>query len=182
MSHLKYTEHRSKDPERETRDDRRIFSKDEDVVKRGDAVKDVMEHTSTSVNYHKVVLSPGQDEPVPDWKEWTRDVMADLEKSQGRELHWYAVQHNNTDNPHVHVVIAGAGENRETEKLEPVKLYAQDYKLMRESGHEHSDHEWYRQLSDLVKEYDQQDHIQPSPEREISREVNHDLDRGDFDR
>lgn len=184
VSHMKYTEHRSRDTERESRDDRRIFSKDEDIVSRKDAVSDVMEHTSTSVNYHKVVLSPSQDEPVADWKEWTRDVMQDLEESQGRALHWYAVKHDNTDNPHVHVVIAGAGENLESGKLEPVKLYPQDFKLMRESGHEHSEHEWYRQVGDLVKEEDQRDLVTSTPERDQSREVNRsvELDRGDFDR
>lgn len=180
VSHFKYTEHRSRDTERETRDDRRIFSRDEDVVSRRDAVNDIMEHTSTSVNYHKLVLSPGEDEPIDDWRDWTREVMRDLEESQGRELHWYAVKHDNTDNPHVHVVIAGAGENLESGKLEPVKLYTQDYQLLRESGHDHSDHEWYRQISELVKEYDQQEQ---TPERDLSSASrSDDLDRGDFDR
>ena len=180
---MKYTEHRSRDMERETRDDRRIFSKDQDVVGRKDAVDDVMEHTSTSVNYHKFVLSPGEDEPVSDWREWTRDVMQDLEERQGRELHWYAVKHDNTDNPHVHVVLAGAGENLETGRLEPVKMYPGDYQALRESGHEHSEHEWYRQVSDLVKEYDQQEHVEPSLERDQSREVARSNDFGqDLDR
>jgi len=179
VSHLKYTEHRSREGERESRDDRRIFSKDEDVVSRRDAVNDIMEHTSTSVNYHKVVLSPSQDEPVTDWREWTREIMADLQENQGRELHWYAVHHENTDNPHVHVVISGAGENLETGKLEPVKLYPQDFKLMRESGHDHSEHEWYHQIVQQMKEYDQQDRT-PDMSREITR--SNELDRGDFDR
>ena len=69
----------------------RIFSKDQDVVKRRDAVHDVMGHTSTSVHFHKIVLSPGQDEPVSNWREWTRQVMHDLEAAQGKQLHWYAV-------------------------------------------------------------------------------------------
>lgn len=179
VSHLKYTEHRSREGERESRDDRRIFSKDQDVVSRRDAVNEIMEHTSTSVNYHKVVLSPSQEEPVADWREWTREIMTDLEGSQGRELHWYAIHHGNTNHPHVHVVIAGAGENLETGQLEPVKLYPQDFKLLRESGHEHSEQEWYRQVSDLVKEYNQQDRT-PDVSREITR--SNKLDRGDFDR
>src|SRR5947209_1130030 len=118
VSHFKYIEHRSRS-ENESRDDRRIFSEDEDVVSRRDAIDDVMGHTSTSVNYHKIVLSPSEDEIVQDWREWTRDVMADLEERQGKELHWYAVAHNNTDNPHVHVVLAGAGENHESRAAEP---------------------------------------------------------------
>ena len=144
---------------------------------------EVMDHTSTSVNYHKIVLSPDEKEPVADWREWTREVMDDLQEKQGRELHWYAVNHDNTDNPHVHVVLAGAGENLETGKTEPVKMYTQDYQLLRESGHEHSEYEWSRQIEGLVKEYDQQDHperdtVARTPENTPDR----DLDRGDFDR
>ncbi len=75
---------------------------------RRDAVDDVMEHTSSSVSYHKIVLSPGEDEPVQDWQEWTREVMVDLEEQQGKDLHWYAVHHSNTEHEHVHVVLAGA--------------------------------------------------------------------------
>jgi hypothetical protein len=179
-AHFKYVEHRSR-TENESRDDRRIFSKDEDVVNRRDAVNDVMDHTSTSVNYHKIVLSPGEDEPVQDWREWTREVMKDLEESQGRELHWYAVKHDNTDNPHVHVVLAGSGENHETGREEPVKMYTQDYQHMRESGQEHSEHEWYRQIGEQIKEYDQQDEREFG-ERTQGRDHTRDLDRGDFDR
>src|SRR5437667_4838233 len=97
VAHLKYVEHRSK-TENESRDDRRIFTKDEDLVARSAAVQDVMDHANTQVAYHKMVLSPGQDEHIADWREWTRGVMDDLEKKQGRELHWYAVKHDNTDN------------------------------------------------------------------------------------
>src|SRR5690242_7093773 len=141
IPHLKYVEHRSRGAERESRDDCRIFSKEEDAVSRSRGVDDVMDHTSTSVNYHKIVLSPGEDEPVEDWREWTREVMADLEESQGRGPRWYAVKHDNTDNPHIYVVIARVGENHESGKAEPAKLYAQGYQLMRGSGHEHSEHD-----------------------------------------
>jgi len=180
VAHTKYIEHRSR-TENESRDDRRIFTKDEDVVNRRDAVDDIMDHTSTSVNYHKIVLSPGQDEPVQDWREWTREVMADLEEAQGKELHWYAVKHDNTDNPHVHVVLAGSGENHETGKEEPVRMYANDYKLMRESGLEHSDHDWYRQIGEQLREYDQQEDRELGGQgRDLGRDDG--LDRGDFER
>ncbi len=57
-SHFKYIEHRSRERSLESCDDRRIFDEERDVVNRRDAVNEVMEHTSTSVNYHKIVLSP----------------------------------------------------------------------------------------------------------------------------
>jgi len=187
-SHLKYLEHRSRD-EQESREDRFIFSKDDDHVSRRDAMDDVLEHTSHSVSYHKIVLSPGDDEPVQDWREWTREVMADLEAEQGIDLHWYAVHHSNTEHEHVHLVVAGAGEDRETGHEEAVKLYPEDYQQLRESGHEHSDHDFYYRLEDLVKELDRQDDLVRDlgvhdQERNPSSDFTytHDLNEGEHNR
>ena len=161
-NHLKYIEYRKQD-ELGSREDRSIFSKDRDQVDRKEAASDVMEHSSQAVSYHKIILSPGEDEPVQDWKQWTREVMTDLEERQGKELHWYAVHHHNTEHPHVHVVIAGAGENHETGREEAVRLYKEDYQLLRESGHAHSDHDFYHQLDELVKELNKQDDMTHDP-------------------
>ena len=157
-SHLKYLEHRSRD-DMERLEDRSIFSKEDDTVERRDAVSDVMEHTSHSVSYHKIVLSPGDDEPVQDWREWTREVMADLEDEQGKDLHWYAVVHQNTEHPHAHVVVAGAGEDHETGQEAAVKLFQEDYRQLRESGHEHSEYEFYHQLETALEEVEKQDDV-----------------------
>lgn len=186
-AHLKYIEHR-KMSERETRDDRRIFDADHDVVNSGDAVQDIMDHEHRNVAYHKIVLSPGENEPVEDWREWTREVMDDLQERQGKQLHWYAVHHDNTDNPHVHVVLAGQGENLETGKPEQVKMYAPDYQFLRESGHEHSGHEQLREVDEWIREADERDtqelgvrddRNERAPEQEVSDRGS---DRGDFDR
>ena len=168
-SHLKYLEHRSHD-DHESRDDRSIFSKEDDTVERRDAVNDVMEHTSHSVSYHKIVLAPSDDEPVQDWREWTREVMADLEDEQGKELHWYAVHHSNTEHEHVHVVVAGAGEDRETGQEVAVKLYPEDYQRLRESGHEHSEYEFYYHLETAFEELERQDDVVRDQERDLSSE------------
>jgi hypothetical protein len=173
-SHFKYVEHRSRELSTENRDDRRIFDKERNVVNRRDAVNDVMEHTSTSVNYHKIVLSPSEEEPVQDWREWTRQIMHDLEEAQGKELHWYAVHHHNTEHPHIHVVVAGSGSNHETGREEPVKLYTKDYDLLRESGREHSDYHFRQLIQEQFKELDMLDQTEDreveahQPEREPS--------------
>jgi hypothetical protein len=169
-SHLKYLEHRSHD-DYESREDRSIFSKEDDDVERRDAVNDVMEHTSYSVSYHKIVLSPSDDEPVQDWREWTREVMADLEDEQGKEMHWYAVLHSNTEHEHVHVVVAGAGKDRETGQEVAVKLYPEDYQRLRESGHEHSEYEFYHQLEKALEELERQDDVVRDLEREICNDL-----------
>src|SRR5260370_38984935 len=96
-----------------------MFSKDDDQVNRREAVDDVLEQTSNSVSYHKIVLSPGDEEPGQDCREWTRAVMADLEAEQGKDLHWYAVRHSNTGHEHIHLVVGGAGEDTATGHDEP---------------------------------------------------------------
>lgn len=164
-SHFKYIEHRSREP-CESRDDRRIFTKESNDVPRRDAANMVMSHTSTSVNYHKIVLSPSSEEPVHDWQEWTRQVLNNLEEAQGKELHWYAVHHQNTEHSHVHVVLAGAGYNQETNREEPIKLYSKDYAVLREAGHEHSDYHFQQLLKEQFQELDTLDQMverDPSP-------------------
>jgi hypothetical protein len=169
-AHLKYLEYRSRS-EQESRADRSIFSKQEDHVDRRDAVDEVMEHTSHSVSYHKIVLSPGEDEPVQDWHEWTREVMADLEEHQGKELHWYAVHHSNTEHEHVHVIVAGAGEDRETGEEGAVKLYQEDYQQVRESGHEYSEYAFYHRLEAVLEAYEKQDTlVRDFVERDLEQE------------
>jgi len=157
-SHLKYLEHRSRERD-ESREERTIFSKEEESVSRREALDDVMDHTSQRVSYHQIVLSPAEDEPVQDWREWTREAMADLEAFQGTELHWYAVHHSNTDHEHVHVVLAGAGEDLETGQPTPVTLSPEDYRELRESGQEHSEFAFYYHLEVALQEYDRQDEI-----------------------
>jgi hypothetical protein len=181
-SHLKYLEHRSRD-DLERLEDRSIFSREDDDVERRDAVNDVMEHTSHSVSYHKIVLSPSDDEPVQDWREWTREVMADLEDEQGKEMHWYAVHHSNTEHEHVHIVIAGEGEDRETGQEVAVKLYPEDYQRLRESGHEHSEYEFYFQLETTLEELERQDDVVRDQERGLSSEPSLAFDiEGEHDR
>lgn len=173
VAHLKYIEYRQRE-ENESRNDRHIFTSDQDRVSRSTAVEDVMDHAHSQVAYHKIVLSPGKDEYVSDWQTWTREVMNDLEKKQGRKLHWYAVKHDNTDNPHVHVILAGAGSNNETGKREAVKLYRQDYELLRQSGTDRSDHEWYRHIEEHLREEDRQEGMEHSHEPEHYQGGDHD--------
>jgi hypothetical protein len=182
-AHFKYIEHRSRDLVHEQRDDRRLFSKDRDVVHRREAVDDVMEHTSPRVTFHKIVLSPSEEERVLDWRQWTREVMADLEETQQKELHWYAVQHQNTEHPHVHVVVAGAGYDWETGEQETVKLTRQDYEQLRESGRDHSEYAWEHRLKELFQGLEQQDREREElVARDRGNEQWRELERGDIDR
>jgi hypothetical protein len=169
-NHFKYLEHRPKEKLEETREDRHLFNAESDHVSRKDATSDVMEHTSNRAAYHHLVLSPDPQEPISDLRQWTRDIMSDFEHAQGKEIHWYAVQHYNTDHPHVHVVIAGAGEGQD--KLEPVTIYPKDLDQFHASALEHSDHQLYQHMNDMhthdmqeLAAIQQQEHAQEGIER-----------------
>jgi type IV secretory pathway VirD2 relaxase len=157
-AHLKYIEHRSRDQERESRDDRRIFNKHSDVINRKDAMRDVTEHASQrDAYYHKMMLSPGPDIPVEDYRQWTRAIMHDLEQRQGKKLHWYAVQHHNTEHAHVHIVIAGAGERFDTGQQEAVFIRPNDYTFLKERGKEHSELAHQQLIQETLQEIDRLD-------------------------
>jgi hypothetical protein len=174
-NHIKYLEHRPRGS-KETREDRTIFSDQKDAVGRHQAIDDVMNHTSSAVNFHKLVLSPSQEEPISDWREWTRNIMRDLEEFKQQELHWYAIKHNNTDDPHVQIVLAGSGERFRDGRPQAVKLYAQDYAFLRERGREHSGYDHLQRDRELNQQVGQEpERLEPyrstsqAKERDTSR-------------
>jgi type IV secretory pathway VirD2 relaxase len=156
-SHFKYIQYRERDPLVESKADRQVFDKARDQVDRREAHDEIMGERAGDIYYHRLTLSPAQDEPVVDWRQWTREVMGDLQEQRGLDLQWYAAQHHNTDDPHVHVVLGGTGTNRETEQDEPVNLTRDDFKVMRESGREHSDYEHYRLVQETLHDLDERD-------------------------
>jgi hypothetical protein len=156
-AHLKYIEHRRRD-ETESLDDRRIFDAKSEVVNRAAAINDIMDHAGMrDAYYHKVMLSPGPDAPVADYRQWTRDLMHDLEEKQGKTLHWYAVQHRNTEHFHVHVVIAGTGERFDTGQQEAVILRPDDYAFLKECGRAHSEQSHRQLLQEALQEIESRD-------------------------
>lgn len=172
-NHMKYMQYRPRS-EQETREDRFLFSQESDHVARKDAVDDVMQHTSRSVNYHSIILSPGEQEHIDDFRQWTRDVMRDLQEQKGVDLHWYAVVHaherQNTDTPHVHVVLAGAGEDA-TGRLQTVCMDKADYQFLRAQGRERGNYAFYQELTHTMSELDHEDTIlQEQQQRQEERD------------
>jgi type IV secretory pathway VirD2 relaxase len=100
-SHLKYLQYRERDQTKETRQDRSLFSRDQDHIDRRQAHDSIMQEGAGKVYYHRMILSPAHDEHVTDWRDWTRSIMGDLEKRLDTRLDWYAAKHANTDDPHV---------------------------------------------------------------------------------
>jgi hypothetical protein len=53
------------------------------------------------------MVAPESGARFEDLKDFTRATMAQMERDLGAELDWVAVDHHNTDNPHVHVILRG---------------------------------------------------------------------------
>jgi type IV secretory pathway VirD2 relaxase len=60
--------------------------------------------------FFKMIVSPEFGYEV-DLVKLTRETMADAEAQLGRQLEWMAVEHHNTDNPHLHVLIRGVSRD-----------------------------------------------------------------------
>jgi hypothetical protein len=67
----------------------------------------------------------------------TRYMMTELEKRMGMQLHWFAVEHHNTEHPHVHVIIAGAAERHSDSATRGVRFGVGEYAHLREVGREY---------------------------------------------
>jgi hypothetical protein len=170
-SHAKYLQYRERDPEQETKADRQFFNEESDAVDRRWVVKDVLNEDEQvgDIYYHRIILSPSQEEQVHDWREWTREVMRDLENHFEQDLNWYAVHHANMDDLHVHVIVQGSGIGRETGDREPVTFTPDDFRTMRESGREHSEYEYHHFLAEKWQDIDERDTVsseEPADQRD----------------
>ncbi len=62
-------------------------------------------------HHFRFIISPEDAAELGDLKTFTRELMHDVEKDLGTKLDWVAVDHWNTDNPHVHVLIRGRADD-----------------------------------------------------------------------
>jgi type IV secretory pathway VirD2 relaxase len=58
-------------------------------------------------HHFRFTVSPEAAAQISDLCAFTRDLMADAERDLGARLDWVAVDHWNTDNPHIHVLVRG---------------------------------------------------------------------------
>ena len=62
-------------------------------------------------HHFRFIVSPEDASELEDLRTFTRELMADAERDLGTRLDWVAVDHWNTDNPHVHVLIRGRADD-----------------------------------------------------------------------
>jgi len=79
---------------------------------------DVKENIHEEKKFWKFIVSPENGEEM-DLKEHTREIMNDASKTLREELKWFAVVHNNTDNPHVHIIVRGVTKDKKELIIDP---------------------------------------------------------------
>ena len=62
-------------------------------------------------HHFRFIISPEDAAELENLRGFTRELMADVERDLGTRLDWAAVDHWNTDNPHVHVLIRGRADD-----------------------------------------------------------------------
>ncbi|PWI54363.1 type VI secretion protein [Rhizobium phaseoli] len=62
-------------------------------------------------HHFRFIVSPEDAVDMEDLKRFTRELMQQAEKDLGTRLDWIGVDHWNTDNPHVHVILRGRADN-----------------------------------------------------------------------
>lgn len=80
---------------------------------RSDAVDDAAFAARCRDDRHhfRFIVSPEDAAEMTDFRAFTRDLAAQMERDLGTRLDWIAVDHWNTDNPHVHLLVRGVTED-----------------------------------------------------------------------
>ena len=62
-------------------------------------------------HHFRFLVSPEDATKLYDMRETTRDFISQVERDLGTKLDWQAVDHWNTDNPHVHILVRGVDDS-----------------------------------------------------------------------
>jgi type IV secretory pathway VirD2 relaxase len=73
--------------------------------------RDFAERCEGDRHHFRFIVSPEDAERLSDLKAYTRDLVARAERDLGTKLDWVAIDHWNTDNPHVHLIVRGKDDD-----------------------------------------------------------------------
>lgn len=62
-------------------------------------------------HHFRLIVSPEDAAELGDLRGFTRDLMTDMAKDLETQLDWVAVDHWNTDNPHIHILVRGVADD-----------------------------------------------------------------------
>jgi type IV secretory pathway VirD2 relaxase len=74
-------------------------------------VKGFAERCEDDRHHFRFIVSPEDAAEMSDLKGFARELMSQAEKDLGTKLEWIGVDHWNTDNPHVHVILRGRADD-----------------------------------------------------------------------
>ncbi len=101
IAHGKYLARDGAGPEGEPG---QFYDREEDRVEAGPRLT---QWADEDKRHMRLMLAPESGTRIEDLKDFTRATMAQMERDLGAPLDWVAVDHHNTDNPHVHVILRG---------------------------------------------------------------------------
>ena len=64
-------------------------------------------------HHFRFIVSPDDAIEMADLKRFTRDLVGEMQKDLGTSLDWVAVDHWNTEHPHVHLIVRGVRDDGE---------------------------------------------------------------------
>jgi hypothetical protein len=108
---------------------REAFSKDRDELSRAETYERLERADQEHAYHYRVAVSPGTDREAEgvDLKEYTREVMREVERQQGGRASWVAVEHGreaaHTQRAHVHVIVS-TDQKLNREDLEKFREHA----------------------------------------------------------
>ncbi|MBO1361111.1 DUF3363 domain-containing protein [Acetobacter sacchari] len=82
-----------------------------------DAEKDVTddkafaERCADDRHHFRFIVSPEDAAKMDDLRGFARELMQDMERDLGTKLDWIGIDHWNTDNPHVHILVRGVADD-----------------------------------------------------------------------
>jgi hypothetical protein len=128
LAHVKYIQHR---PGLDKEKGGREFFDEEGNRISGVEVRDLVKSMKNArIVLHSLTFSPQIN--IADKKDLTKEVMDKFADAKGQDFKWVAVEHNNTDHFHVHVVLFGKDKNGKD-----VFLKKEDYAKLRQFGDDH---------------------------------------------
>jgi len=82
-------------------------------------VKTFTERAEADPHHFRFIVSPEDAAEMEDLRAYTRDLVRQMERDLGTRLEWAALDHWNTDNPHIHLLVRGADEHGRELRIHP---------------------------------------------------------------
>jgi type IV secretory pathway VirD2 relaxase len=85
----------------------RMFTRETDLADE----RAFAEHCRDDRHHFRLIVSPDDAAEMTDLRAFARELVADMERDLGTKLEWIGVDHYNTDNPHLHILVRGKADD-----------------------------------------------------------------------